>query len=642
MRHTSTRTQAALFALLLGIAASPAAGQQQANHATVPGALQGLGTAMEDEPGLIHPASSLPAPSQSRVYPSRSAHAKPSPAAVHTPAHAPAQAAKSSSAAKREPVAQPGRIHSTYNRVQPASAEAPRGDEHAYSAEWSVTQASAVEDLPDDETMLAPDELEALADDLAENQGLALADDKQAKPDAKQDAAGNKGKDEKPKEEKKDEKKEEDQGAVVGSSLDLKPVWTHNGFELQSKNKDFKIHVGGRTQVDATFFDADNSVQYGAGGTGTIGDSINMRRARLRVDGTFYEVIDWAAEYDFVNTASVATAADGVLPFPVPTDLWVTVTHLPVVGNFRMGNIKDPISFEHLMSSRFLDFLERSPGFDAIYGRFNNGFVPGAMFFNWNEEERMTWALGVFKHNTNPFGFGVGGGEYNLEGRLTALPYLDADGRYLAHMGISGRHADLDQQQIRFLSRGSIRNGPPGPLNAVMANTGFIAGDTEDIVNVELASVWGPWQLLSEYSAAFVTNATFPNVAGTFRGNVFFQQTYVEVLYFLTGEHRAYNRKTGVFDRIVPHENFFLVKDECGRGIFGRGAWQVGARYAFLDLNDSGITGGQLHDVTFGLNWFLNPNMKVQWNYNWTRRDAAGATSDGDVHGLGMRMAMDF
>lgn len=511
--------------------------------------------------------------------------------------------------------------------------------------EQGVLLTAAVDDLPDEQfpalAPLATEEIEALADEMQAQQRESLAflsDDKAAKPgdDKPKD---DKAKDEKPKD---DKAKEADKGTVVGSSLDLKPVWTNNGFELQSKNKDFKVHVGGRTQVDATFFDADNSVQYGAGGTGTIGDSLNMRRARLRVDGTMYEVIDWAAEYDFVNTASVPTAGDGVLPFPVPTDLWVTFTKLPVVGNFRIGNVKDPISFEHLMSSRFLDFLERSPGFDAIYGRFNNGFVPGAMFFNCNEAERMTWALGVFKHNANPYGFGVGGGEYNLEGRLTALPVFDADGRYLIHTGISGRHADLDQQQIRFISRGSIRSGPPGPINPVYANTGFMVGDTEDIVNVELASVWGPWQFLSEYSAAFVTNATFPNVNGTFRGNVFFQQTYVEVLYFLTGEHRAYNRKTGVFDRIVPHENFFFVKDENGRGIFGRGAWQVGARYAFLDLNDSGISGGQLHDMTIGLNWFLNPNMKFQWNYNWTRRDAGGRTSDGDIHGLGMRMAMDF
>lgn len=628
------------FAVALAVYAVTALPPRATADETIPSDLHGIGMAEEDQPGLIHPASSLPAPPPRYVPSAKELQPAKAPVAVNTPARRGVLPA----IVRPRPTVSQSSAMSVYQGPAPTRVAHAERPATASQRPRSVLTAMAIDDLPDESSLpsdeepsLAPDDVSSLADEMlrSDDEPLTLV--------AASDS-GAKTSDDKPKADQGDEEKPtaEDPGTVVGSSLDLKPVWTNNGFELQSKNKDFKIHVGGRTQVDASFFDADDSVQYGAGGTGTIGDSINMRRARLRVDGTFYEVIDWAAEYDFVNTAAVATAADGVLPFPVPTDLWVTLTHLPVVGNFRVGNFKDPISFEHLTSSRWLNFLERSPGFDAIFGRFTNGFVPGAMFFNWNESERMTWALGAFKNNTNPFGFGVGGGEYMLEGRLTALPVFDADGRYLIHAGISGRHADLDQQQIRFISRGSIRSGPPGPINPVYANTGFIAGDTQDIVNVELASVWGPWQFSSEYSASFVTNATFPNVNGTFRGNVFFQQTYVEALYFLTGEHRAYNRKTGVFDRIVPHENFFCVKDEQGCGIFGRGAWQVGARYAFLDLNDSGISGGQLHDMTFGLNWFLNPNMKFQWNYNWTRRDAGGNTSDGDIHGLGMRMAMDF
>jgi len=38
----------------------------------------------------------------------------------------------------------------------------------------------------------------------------------------------------------------------------------------------------------------------------------------------------------------------------------------PWVGNVRIGNQKPPISFEHMTSSRFLNFMERSLGFDAF------------------------------------------------------------------------------------------------------------------------------------------------------------------------------------------------------------------------------------------------------------------------------------
>jgi hypothetical protein len=54
--------------------------------------------------------------------------------------------------------------------------------------------------------------------------------------------------------------------------------------------------------------------------------------------------------------------------------------------------------------------------------------------------------------------------------------------------------------------------------------------------------------------------------------------------------------------------------------------------------------------VTLGLNWFWNPNMKLQWNSIIERRDvppgltlANGAPIiDATVHGFGMRMGIDF
>ena len=52
--------------------------------------------------------------------------------------------------------------------------------------------------------------------------------------------------------------------------------------------------------------------------------------------------------------------------------------------------------------------------------------------------------------------------------------------------------------------------------------------------------------------------------------------------------------------------------------------------------------GGRLQDITLGLNWFLNPNMKIQTNYTHTIRDSI-ATPDGSSYdGVGMRLAWDF
>ena len=144
--------------------------------------------------------------------------------------------------------------------------------------------------------------------------------------------------------------------------------------------------------------------------------------------------------------------------------------------------------------------------------------------------------------------------------------------------------------------------------------------------------------------AVWVADAVFPAAGGGARGTPFFQSAYVELLYFLTGEHRPYSRKGGngaAYTRVVPRSNAFFVRDACGHSCFSLGAWQVGVRYSWIDLNDRGVNGGKVNDVTLGLNWYLNPNLKLQWNYTIANRNVNGP-SDGLIHGFGMRTAFDF
>src|SRR4029077_8486738 len=82
----------------------------------------------------------------------------------------------------------------------------------------------------------------------------------------------------------------------------------------------------------------------------------------------------------------------------VPTDAWVTFKNLPIIGNIRVGNQKPLYSFEHLTSSRYLNFLERSLGFDAFAEGFDNGFEPGITVYDTYLDKRGTWGLGVFKN----------------------------------------------------------------------------------------------------------------------------------------------------------------------------------------------------------------------------------------------------
>jgi phosphate-selective porin OprO and OprP len=427
--------------------------------------------------------------------------------------------------------------------------------------------------------------------------------------------------------------------------------FTNNGLWFESPDKVFQFHVGGRTQMDTSFFSADNQVQHGPKGIGNLRDGVDARRMRVRLEGAMYENMLFCTEFDFINSSipqgrtgagpptSVAnTPAAGI---PVPLDLWVTFRNIPYIGHIRIGNQKEPMGFERLSSSRFLNFMERSYNNDAFYAPYDNGFVPGISTFSTYADRNGTYALGVFKNVTNPYAYDVGGGNYKVTGRLTGLLLYEDEGLEVMHLGISARESGYDNGFQRFRVRGDERAGISNTW-PLYANTPVFAGHGgQQDLNLESVNVFGPWTIDAEYLFHWSHNAELPKQSSV--GTVFYSGGYVEVLYFLTGEHRAYVRESGLFDRVVPRKDAYWVEGKKGApNEHGFGAWQVGVRYNYLNLNDKGIDGGMLNDLTFGLNWFINPNMKFQANYSLTSRGSPGGLSNGLIQGFGMRYAMDF
>lgn len=424
--------------------------------------------------------------------------------------------------------------------------------------------------------------------------------------------------------------------------LQMFATWK-NGLELETKNKQFRIHIGGRTQFDGVWLQNNPEAFLGAGGVGGE-DAVDFRRARFRIDGTMYGFIEFAAEYDFVNSANnaqgVQTASElNMINLPAPTDLWFSIKDVPFFGNITIGNQKEPIGMEHLASSRYLDFMERSFNQDAFTGPFNNGFAPGIMAWRTFNDDRGLIQTGLFKNTISAFAYGVGDGEYASTSRLSYLFWKEDDGAKLLHLAGSYSLRGTNNGQIQYRSRGSLRNGPGG-LNPALVNTGSFDSDQTQMAGVEAALQINSLLLQSEYIGSWNSDSvgngsTAP--AGAQLGTVFVNGWYAEALYFLTGEHRHYETNRGAFGRVAPLHDF--------RWKEGWGAWQVGVRYSHLDLRDGLMDGGILQDVTVGINWFLNPNLKLQANYVYTDRQAPSSSpigAGGAFNGFGMRMAHDF
>jgi phosphate-selective porin OprO/OprP len=192
--------------------------------------------------------------------------------------------------------------------------------------------------------------------------------------------------------------------------------------------------------------------------------------------------------------------------------------------------------------------------------------------------------------------------------------------------------ADTNLNEGRFRTRMEARS------DSRWIDTGAIAGITDyEILGLESIVNVGPLQVVGEYQTNWAQRTTGPDLN--------FHGAYVYVSYFLTGEHQPYNRKTGCLDRVEPFENFFLV-DRCsgGRG-WGLGAWQIAARYSYLDISDQNVLGGVGTNFTAGLNWFWTPYSKVQLNYVYgeiTDHANVNGSTAGNYHIIGTRFMVDF
>jgi phosphate-selective porin OprO/OprP len=173
------------------------------------------------------------------------------------------------------------------------------------------------------------------------------------------------------------------------------------------------------------------------------------------------------------------------------------------------------------------------------------------------------------------------------------------------------------------------------------------------------SQIRGPFSFQAEYGWNFLNNATGVAPTGTTLNppivppqDYVFNGGYLQVAYTLTGENRAYDRRIGTLAREYygksgPYSNAWLIRDENGNLLCGWGAWEVAARYSYVNLNDGAglnrIQGGVLNGVTLGLNWYANTNLNVMLDWACDQRsDLATGTTPGWTSGVGVEVQFQF
>jgi phosphate-selective porin OprO/OprP len=375
------------------------------------------------------------------------------------------------------------------------------------------------------------------------------------------------------------------------------------------------LQIGGKAIWDNAMFSQDPANRKLVG---TEPNLTGFRFLRLMFYGDLYENINYRLEVDMAQAQS-STNPTLLAAFQ---DVWINFRELPVLGHLKVGFFKEPFGLEQQSGEEYLLFMERSLA---------NAFVParhmGLMAYNdLNEEQTLSWFTGTFREGSGDKTFL----EYSNEGdwgtttRLVWLPEYDAasGGRYLVHLGgayefTGTNNNNADSKAFNLIPEINAQT----PFSTVT-----IPSNDFQLFNVEAAVMNGPLLVQTEYMGALLT---------PLKGqDIYLDGGYVEALYLLTGENHNYNLPGKFFQGVTPYEPFFRVRNPDGDIITGWGAWELGARLSFIDLNNDKVGGGRAVNYTFGLHWYLTNNCSVMYNFIHSNFDRRGIDSTCDINGI--------
>jgi phosphate-selective porin OprO/OprP len=397
---------------------------------------------------------------------------------------------------------------------------------------------------------------------------------------------------------------------VERESPDLEVKWGP-GPTFSSKDGSWSVHVLGRLMVDGgalgdddDFYKNDNAAE--------------VRAARLGVEGNFLQGWKYKFETDFAD--STVDIKDAYLEY---SGEFVEPAYV------RVGQYKTPNSLEEVTSRRFITFMERAAIVDAFELDYQIGLGGGASGENWGVDG------GLFGQNASDQQDNEG---YALAGRGHYALFPDPEDRgnnssEVVHVGGSVRYRNFDNDT--FDSQAQYRQRPFFHFtNTRSVDTGTIDDAEGDIwIGPEFAWVNGPFSLQSEFANTFLQRKHGEDDANNLWGG------YLSASYFLTGEHRNYDPERGVFDRVE-------VERPLQDG--GPGAWELGARADYIDLNNEGVKGGEQISYIGGLNWYPNNFVRFMLDGAVTQvfdAENSQAAADGNnnlIYGAGMRAQVDW
>ena len=350
-------------------------------------------------------------------------------------------------------------------------------------------------------------------------------------------------------------------------------VYWDGGLRFRARHRRFRMKIGGQAQIDTTGFASEGSQPV------VLRGDVEWRRARAYAQGSFGRRWSFKFQWDFTTGGS-----------PNLTDAWLGLEFQLWRQRLRIrsGRFSSTFGLENDASSNDLLFLEQG---------LTSAFIPpqetGVLLHS--ESKRRRW----------DFSFSSGVDE--LECLICNVTGIT--GRYSTsfELGREDRRVHLGMNYSRRWPSDAATNyseRPESHIAPVFVNTRAFAAERVDIGLAEGAYLDGAFSVQTEYG--------FARAKRTGSEAPIFHAFYVSTSYALTGEPRPYHETRGTIGRIRPRR-------ELHEGSGGLGAFEIAARFSYIDLNDKDVAGGRLTDLSFALNWY--PTYATRVSFNVVRAD---------------------
>jgi phosphate-selective porin OprO and OprP len=376
------------------------------------------------------------------------------------------------------------------------------------------------------------------------------------------------------------------------------------GFSLSSPSHDYNLNLSGFLQGDGRFFTS--------GADKDVGSTFFLNRVRPILTGALGKYYNFNITPDF---------GQGKVTLQ---DAYLNITYWDY-ASLRTGKFKAPFDLERLQSDRDLEFSERSeiqnivPNRDtgfSLHGRLLEGRVfYDAALMNGVPDNTAADTTDLDNNDGKDF-----------VGRIFATPFELSENRWLKGLGFgfAGTYGD---------ERGSTTSvyRTYGMSTWFSYNSGVTASGLRARLEPQAYYYWRGLGLMAEYAQdehslnLFTTKGSAPFKRLINRTDTFTDTGYMaQASYILTGEDASYGW-------IKPYHSF-----DPRNGYFG--AFEIAARISNvaaqtrqfqLGFANPSVAAKTATEFAAGINWYLTPNVKWQFDYANTYFDGgAGTTAD--------------